>query len=83
MSPGSDNHHTMGDSARGGTGFMSRSGKTSRTDANSCLVRGAARRFSSVMCGWMYFLAQSSRALEIVMSPSSSSALKMRSGEPR
>src|SRR6266702_1004677 len=72
---GSDSLCTMGDSARGGIGFVARSGKTSRTDASSCLVRGAARRFSLVMCGWIYFLAHSSRASWGVTSPSSSKVI--------
>ena len=83
MLSGSDSLCTMGDSACGGIGFVSSPGKTSRTDASSCSVRGAARRFSSVVCGQMYFLAQSSHASWMVMSPSSSLAPKMHSGELR
>src|SRR6266702_2924535 len=83
MLQGSDSLRTMGDNARGGIGFVSRSGKTSRTDDSSCLVRGAAKRFSSVMWGRIYFLAQSSCASDSVMSPSSISTPKIRFGDPR
>jgi len=80
---GSDSHCTMGDSACAGIGFVSRSGKTHRTAPSSSSVRGVTRRFSLVMCGWIYFLVQSSHASVSVMSPSLSSAPKIHSGEPR